>query len=99
MEQRKLIPEMKPFDGENSKSIAIFDNCSIHHVAKVEAAFMEAGILVFYLPPYSPDLNPVEEFLSYFNYYLEHHDEVLQSMPDPVRLIQDAFNNVPAQSC
>ena len=56
--QGKLIPEMMPFDGENSKSIAILDNCSIHHVAEVEAAFKEAGILVFYLPPYSPDLNP-----------------------------------------
>lgn len=37
--QGKLIPEMMPFDGENPKSIAIFDNCSIHHVLEVEAAF------------------------------------------------------------
>ena len=27
-----LIPEMLPFDGENPKSIAALDNCSIHHV-------------------------------------------------------------------
>ena len=49
-----------PFDGENPNSIAILDNCSIHHVVEVEAAFKEAGILVYYLPPYSPDLHPAE---------------------------------------
>ncbi len=30
-----LIPEMLPFDGQNPKSIAIMDNCSIHHVQTV----------------------------------------------------------------
>jgi len=89
--QGKLIPEMMPFD---TKSIAILDNCSIHHVAEVEA-----GILVFYLPPYSPDLNLAKELFSYFKYYLKHHDEVLQSMPDPTLLVQDAFDDAPAQSC
>ena len=37
--QGKLIPEMMPFDGENPKSIAILDNCSIHYVLEFEAAF------------------------------------------------------------
>ena len=73
----KLIPEMMPFDGENFKSIAILDNCSIHHVSEVEAAFKQAGIFVYYFPPYSPDLNPLEELFSYFKYYFKDH-EVLQ---------------------
>ena len=30
-----LIPEMLPFDGRNPKSIAVLDNCSIHHVHPV----------------------------------------------------------------
>ena len=59
---------MMPFDGENSKSIAILDNCSIHHVTEVEAALKQAKIFVYYLPPYSPDLNPAEELFSHFKY-------------------------------
>ena len=59
-----LIPLMLPFDGLNPKSVAIMDNCSIHHVQAVADLFTEAGILVLFLPPYSPDLNPAEELFS-----------------------------------
>jgi len=97
--QGKLIPEMMPFDGDNPRSIAILDNCSVHHVAEVESSLKQAGILVYYLPPYSPDLNPAEELFSYFKYYLKLHDEVLQAMEDPVPLIQDAFDNISVQNC
>jgi len=62
-----LIPEMLPFDGSNAKSIVIMDNCSIHHVQEVKDLFSVAGILVLYLPPYSPDLNPIEMAFSYIN--------------------------------
>ena len=40
-----LIPEMLPFDGCNPKSIAVMDNCSIHHVREVADLFNSAGIL------------------------------------------------------
>ena len=75
--QGKLIPEMMPFDGDNPRSIAILDNCSVHHVSEVESSFKQAGILVYYLLPYSPDMNPAEELFSYFKYYLKCHDEIL----------------------
>jgi len=38
-----------------------------------------AGILVLFLPPYSPVLNPAEEAFSYIKSYLKKHDEMLQS--------------------
>ena len=82
----KIITEMMPFDGENSKSIVILDNCSIYHVLEDETSLKQAGILVYYLPPYSPDLNPAEELFSYFKYYLKDHDEILQCMEDPVKM-------------
>ncbi len=31
-----------------------------HHVAGVAETLRDAGIVSFYLPPYSPDLNPIE---------------------------------------
>lgn len=40
------------------------DNCSIHHVAEVEPMITEVGALVHFLPPYSPDFNPIEHCFS-----------------------------------
>ena len=48
-----LIPNMMPFNGMNPRSIAIMDNCSIHHVSEVLDLFHQAGILVLFLPPYT----------------------------------------------
>ena len=94
-----LIPEMMPFDGRNPKSIAVMDNCSIHHVHPVTEMFKEAGILVLFLPPYSPDVMPIEKTFSYIKYYLKEHDEVWQAMDDPTALIKAAFDSVCDSHC
>lgn len=94
-----LIPNMQQYDGIASRSIVILDNCSIHHVTEVTELFREAGIVVFYLPPYSPDLNPIEELFSYVKYYLKRHDELLQAITDPTPIIQAAFDNVFPDQC
>lgn len=49
-----LVPELKPAD------IVIMDNLSSHKGAKVREAIEAAGAILLYLPPYSPDLNPIE---------------------------------------
>ena len=92
----KLIPEMRPFDGQ---SILIVDNCAIHHVQAVKDLLQTAGILYFFLPPYSPDLNPAEELFSYVKYFLKDHDLVLQSMRSMLPLLQAAFDSVTAEQC
>ena len=38
-----LVPSILPFDGTNPKSIAIMDNCSIHHVQAVVDILMQQG--------------------------------------------------------
>ncbi len=63
-----LIPEMQLFDG-SSQIVLVLDNCSIHHISGAIDLLGEAGILVVFLPPYSPNLNPAEEF-SAVKYYL-----------------------------
>lgn len=35
----------------------ILDNCSVHHVPEVIEHFREAGVVVFFLPRYSPQPN------------------------------------------
>lgn len=46
------------------KSVLVMDNASFHHSPRIEAMCNEAGVKLVYLPPYSPDLNPIEEFFS-----------------------------------
>ena len=71
----------------------------MHHTAEVKQAFNDAGILVFYLPPYSPHLNPIEEVFSYVKYYLKDHDEVLQPVKDPKLILHAALKGVTVEMC
>jgi transposase len=52
--QQVLAPELKPGD------IVIMDNLSAHKGCQVRAAIEAAGARLLYLPPYSPDFNPIE---------------------------------------
>ena len=88
----ELFPNMHTFPGPNS--VAIMDNCSIHHVQEVHELATQFGIVLLYLPPYSPDYNPIEESFSYVKNYLRKHDELLQSVPDPTCIIKAAFNSI-----
>ena len=42
----------------------ILDNLSSHKVEGVQQAIAAVGAMVLYLPPYSPDLNPIEKLFS-----------------------------------
>ena len=95
-----LIPNMQPFNGTNLKSIAVMDNCSVHHVQDVYDLFNAAGILLLFLPPYSPDYNPIEEAFSYIKWYLKEHDDILQVRDiDPNPIIMSAFESITPSHC
>jgi transposase len=49
-----LTPKLRPGD------LVVLDNLSAHKVAGVREAIASVGAEVVYLPPYSPDLNPIE---------------------------------------
>ena len=59
-----LLPHLMPFDGRNPHSVVVLGNCSIHCITEVQDVLQEVGVLVHYLPPYSPDFNPIEEAFS-----------------------------------
>ena len=92
-----LIPSMQPFPNEHS--IIIMDNCSIHHTQEVKDLIDSLGIVVFYLPPYSPDYNPIEELFSYLKYYLKEHEELVQLLPTPTAIIEEALESVTSLQC
>ena len=62
--QENLLPYLMPFDGVNPHSVVVLDNYTIHHITEVKSMLEEIGVLVHFLPPYSPDFNPIEEAFS-----------------------------------
>jgi transposase len=53
-----LAPALAPGD------IVVMDNLSAHKVAGIAQAITAAGASILYLPPYSPDLNPIEQLFA-----------------------------------
>jgi transposase len=52
--EQQLVPTLRAND------IVIMDNLSAHHAKQVRVAIESVGATLEYLPPYSPDLNPIE---------------------------------------
>ena len=52
--EQLLVPSLQPGD------IVVMDNLSSHKVSGVVEAIQGVGATVLFLPPYSPDLNPIE---------------------------------------
>jgi transposase len=55
-----LAPALAPGD------VVVLDNLAAHKVAGVREAIAAAGASILYLPPYSPDLNPIEQLFAKF---------------------------------
>ena len=53
--EQVLVPTLRPGD------IVIMDNLGSHKVTGVREAIEARGAALLYLPPYSPDLNPIEQ--------------------------------------
>ena len=53
-----LCPTLRPRDQ------VVLDNLSSHKVAGVREAIAAVGATLHYLPPYSPDLNPIEKLFA-----------------------------------
>ncbi len=52
--ERVLVPELRPGD------VVVMDNLSSHKGPRVREMIEAAGASLLYLPPYSPDFNPIE---------------------------------------
>ncbi|TAI59527.1 transposase, partial [Bradyrhizobium sp. Leo170] len=56
--EKVLVPTLQPGD------IVIMDNLGSHKGNAVRRAIRAAGARLFFLPKYSPDLNPIEQFFA-----------------------------------
>ena len=81
-----LVPELKPGD------IVVMDNLSSHKGAAVRAMIAAAGASLLYLPPYSPDFNPIEKAFSKLKAHLRKAAErTVNGLWDAIGRLIDLF--------
>lgn len=89
--KEQLLPTLSQGD------VVIMDNMRSHHVKAVAEAFEGTGIRVCYLPPYSPDLNPIEKMWSKMKSILRKLKiRSLELLPQAIR---DALSQVSQSDC
>ena len=99
--QENLLPHLMPFDGINPHSVVVLDNCVIHHTAEVKSMLEGIGVLVHFLPPYSPDFNPIEEAFSKVKSDLQSQWLEFQSngTTDVETQLLTSFTSISPQDC
>lgn len=81
-----LVPTLAPGD------IVVLDNLGSHKGRAVRAAIRAAGAHLLFLPPYSPDLNPIEQVFAKLKHLLRKAGErSVEAVIDAIGAILDAF--------
>lgn len=88
--EQVLCPTLQPGD------VVVMDNLSAHKVAGVRERIEAQGAQVLYLPPYSPDLNPIEKAWSKFKQLLRTAKARTAEALD--QAITDALNAITADN-
>lgn len=94
---RNLVPILQPFNGTNSRCVVVMDNASIHHVERVATSIQDTGAILRYLPPYSPDFNPLEEAFAKVKAFLKSNEIAYQATNSAHLLVLMAYNTVSTQ--
>ena len=81
----------------NGNSVLIMDDMKSHHAKAVRNLLDSSGVRYIYLPPYSPDLNPIEKLWSKVKAFLRKFKaRTLDALPNA---IQNAFHSVTISDC
>jgi transposase len=81
-----LVPDLRPGD------VVIMDNLSSHKRPGIRAAIEAAGANLLYLPPYSPDFNPIENAFAKLKAMLRKAAErTVDGLWDAIGRIIDTF--------
>ena len=82
---------------QQQTDIIVIDNVRSHHAKMVKQILDKSGIRYMYLPPYSPDLNPIEKMWSKLKAYLRK--EKVRIASELPAAIERAFSTVRASDC
>lgn len=86
-----LVPVLRPGD------IVILDNLQAHKVTGVREAIEAVGAKLLYLPPYSPDFNPIEQVFAKLKSLLR--TAAARTVPDLCNTIRQALARFTADEC
>jgi transposase len=89
--QQQLAPALRPGD------ILILDNLPAHKVTGIREAVEAVGAQLQYLPPYSPDLNPIEQVFSKLKSLLRK--AAARTVSDLEAAIASLLNRFTPQEC
>ena len=81
----------------NRDSVLVMDNRKSHHAKVVKDLLDSSGIRYIYLPPYSPDLNPIEKLWSKVKALLRKFKA--RTLDDLSDAIQRAFQSISSSDC
>ena len=81
----------------SGNDIIIMDNMRSHHAKVVKGILDSSGIRYLYLPPYSPDLNPIEKMWSKIKAYLRKVK--VRTASELPGAIEKAFSTVRPSDC
>ncbi len=89
--EQQLVPVLKQGD------IIIMDNLGSHKGAAVRRAIRAAGARLWFLPPYSPDLNPIEQTFSKLKHWMRQAQQ--QTVDETWRQIGRLAKDIQPQEC
>jgi len=75
-----FVPELK----NPKKSVLILDNAPLHKKDNIYDIANEYDFKVIFLPPYSPDLNPIEKFWANLKIFLRNFSHLFKTIQDAI---------------
>ena len=90
---QRLLQKMTAFSGP--RSVLVMDNVSAHHSPWVRELCHEAGVILEYLPPYLPDLSPIEESFSALKAWMRRN----RSLSEPLLPAFDIYLHLAVAQC
>lgn len=78
--ETEVLPYVGSFAHSECRSVIVLDNCAIHNQATIKLIQSKGGIIVF-LPPYCPDLNPIELAFNQMKKWLMTNQDIAMQMP------------------
>ena len=85
--EQVVVPELRAGD------VVVMDNLSSHRIRGVREAIEGAGAACLYLPPYSPDFNPIEQAFAKIKARLRQvAARTLEDLWQAVAEVLDAFS-------
>ena len=76
--RNKVLPQCTPAALGGPRSVIVLDNAKIHHSAELRTMCEQAGVTLVYLPPYSPDYNPIETLFAVLKQWLRKYSHLIK---------------------